>query len=457
MLIHVPMRKNVFNSKIDLSRIIPLLILFTMIGQRQAYAESAKAKSVWIEVVGVNEGDKGYNFLSFYQEAASFVQACKQSQSQPECHLFINSDWSLAGQFAKDAEALRIPKSTSPDKQTVLKLVEDSLKNTSGEVVLVLTDHGFMTHTSNSCITINAKESICETDLMPIVANKPAGVKFLINAEGCFGGAFVDVANPEVCAAVRVDRRNGAIAAEGFFWQQLLEKKYSKLSQFNQPPGAGYSGNLILGSEAMKSMMCRTTREKAYKDWRQDLSINEESAWEDEHPDPEVGILPPEKNTIFLDEQPLRDRSTGQELQWLESSSAGFLEFLQQAQAGFSCKAIGWSGDLCSSLQMVLGPVFYEKNQELHSLAKAMLSADAETLKKLIVDFKSKFNDLLASPYGHAWREVESCLFNVERTVTREEQEYQDKQRSKTLTLFPRTFTQQDIEAAQACEAGISF
>lgn len=430
------------------------------------YPNLSYPNDIRIEVVGVQEEEKAltHNFVTFYQEAASFLKNCETSESKPECYLLINSNWNLAGEEASKVMSLNLPVSPTPTKKNVLELVSNKLKNSNPNdtLTLTLTSHGHMTKSENSCITLNGNESICAGDLAAIAKLKPAGVRFFINAEGCFSGAFVDLVGPEVCAAVRVDRRNAGISYGGFLWDQVQEKKFQGLNQFSGPMGDAYTEKPILASESIKSLMCRETRKQTYKNWPQDKSLMEamkdEKPWEDdEEAINKIKKLPPEKNTRFFSAASLDIENDHYSLLKINSQSAGFLIFLKQAKNGFNCKKVGFSGELCQSLEIILSSNFANEMQQINQLTWALLQSKSSEFDKLKQKYKTKLKGLLEGTYGQAWRQVEACLFNVEQTITQEEVDYLKERRSESLPLFPRTFTQKDIEEAKSCEAGIHF
>lgn len=421
------------------------------------------ARDVWIELVGVNDlpTARGRNFTNFYQEAASFLAACEASRIKPECHLMLNSDWTLARE-PDVVGKLGLPILPKPTRAEVWRLLSEKLQaGKAGErIILTLSGHGFVTEQANSCAHINGTEEFCETDLIEIAKLKAPGVRFVVNAEGCFGGGFVDASSRELCITSRVDRQSGAESAGGFFWDQIVKNHFSDLRTFRGSMGAAYATTPIPASESIKSIMCRKAREQSYKNWPRDKSMSQESAEynpeDDNQPDPKS--LPPDLNTTLLsDVWLLPAQPESRDLVMIESESAGFLEFLRQARSGFRCDDIGFSGELCQSLKTVLGETFQQELSELHDLTLQLRDRPGQPDSNLTERYNVKLESILKSPLGLAWQQIEPCFFNVEQAVTVEEETYRKANGPKARPLFPRVFRQQDITDAETCESGVQF
>lgn len=423
------------------------------------------ARSVWIEVVGIEQDSNKIreNFEFFYNEAESFLKTCSTSKLKPECILFLNSDWSLAGSSSEKIMGKHLPPSETPTKVAVLNLLEDKLKTSipGDTVIFVLTSHGSISKSANSCIVINSQESICETDLVSIVQKKPAGVTLFINAEGCFSGAFVDLTKPEVCTAIRSDRRNGSLAAGGFFWEQILQNKWTSLVPFGQQPlGNNYRQTSILGSHSIKSLMCRKLREQTFKNWPQALGFAEamadEKPWLDNQPIDDIKSLPPVKNTTFFNASSYLPEFNREVILYLESQSRGFLQFLHKAKSEFRCEKVGFTKELCAHLEMVLGTHFYNEIQQLQKQLAHLLQAPKTGQFQDMQKYNQHLKALLLEN-SKTWLDVEPCFFNVEQTIDSDEMAYQKTHRSPSLQIFPRDFNEKDLSDAKTCEQQIKF
>ena len=233
----------------------------------QLLSFSALARDVWIHVAGLDKTLLSQNFSDFYFEAREFEAACKASPKHPDCQLYINSDKKLAA-HPEDLKDIEFTNAIVPTSKSVLSQFSNALKKAKAgdTIILSLHNHGGPTHKGNSCIYFSGTDFVCETDLAKILMNRPPGVKVLVNADGCFSGAFVDVATKDVCVTTWADRRFVGYGGNKGLWGLIREKDAKNLAELEAPLSKGFMNKPTMGSQSMKSIKCMNLRAVLYKE-----------------------------------------------------------------------------------------------------------------------------------------------------------------------------------------------
>lgn len=394
-------------------------------------------RTVWIRAQGVDAFHPKDNFLAFYQDSAAFLNRCASSSQHPDCYLFSDPDSSHSADPEK-VQALHLPKTPLATKEAVLGTFRtELLKGSSGDqVILNLNSHGSPSKTANSCLWMSDGQPICETDLTEILQLKPPGVTVYIDAEGCFSGAFVDLAQQDICVSVSSDRRSAGFSGEGFLWTKLQKRSAQNLADIDIPSG----------SKQIESLLCRKARARVY--WQLWPALG--SFMDETEPDWTIPTL----NSDLLAKDFLLQGDSDDFVR-TESYVRGYLEFLKQASA-IKCEDVGFSGDLCKSLHSFLSQDFFHEIEKLNETANQLTRSSKKEKRQLVAQFNERLSELLNGKYAQAWKQVSPCLTNIENSFFPEEQAYFHSHRG-SIPLFPRTFSQADWEKARRCEAGIRF
>jgi hypothetical protein len=409
----------------------------------------ALAQDIWIRAQGVDRTDRKENFPAFYRDSSAFLKQCADSAVHPDCAFFGDTTPTYASD-PDQVKALQLPVEPPATRQAVLTLFQSKLASAKSgtTIVLNLDGHGSPSKTANSCIYLSDQDKICDTDLAAILKSKPPGVRVYIDAEGCFSGAFVDLAGPEVCVSVGADRRSAGFSGDGFLWSKVRNSNAKTLSDLE----SATEKNLLLASSQIKSMMCRKVRDVAFARWAPDAN----GFMDDNEPEPTW--KKPYENELFFSRQSCIDSSESDSYKQLYAMARGYQKFLNDS-AAFSCEKVGFTGDLCSALQIVLSRSFSNEIKELSGIAGQLAhpsARDQEHQERLRQKFNSRLATLMSGRYFAAWKKIEPCLFDVEREISTEEKKYFNSKRGD-LPLFPRDYTQKDVEEAQSCEASVRF
>jgi hypothetical protein len=265
-------------------------------------------------------------------------------------------------------------------------------------------------------------------------------VRVFIDADGCFSGAFVDLSSKDVCVSSLADRREAGISI-GFLWRKVRDQKAKRLADLDAFP--------YVASRQIESLMCRKAREMVFSDWP---SADIDESGDDKEPD---WSKPTENSYFYSEAQCIRDDES--DFKRLYSLNRGFLKFLADSSR-IRCKDVGFSGDLCRALNIVRSHLFTKEFEELKEISSQLSQISTESTRRdaLRARFNAKLSTLLQGKYFVAWQRIEPCLFNVEAEISDAEKQYVASHRGN-IPLFPRKYSQKDIDDAKACEASIRF
>lgn len=198
------------------------------------------AKSMWLRVTGIDSEVPEQNYASYYSDTDSFYQHCSKTlPSKDRCIVFINTDKSLINPSAINDFAtpdLSYSKGTK-SRDEILKTFAEALDQAQqgDQIVFSLVNHGAPSreYNSPSCIYIDQNEAICENDLARLIGDKPKrkGFKVFIHASGCYSGAFLNLANKNVCPIVSSSQFQVDYSAKLPFWSYVQKEKPKLVSQ----------------------------------------------------------------------------------------------------------------------------------------------------------------------------------------------------------------------------------
>lgn len=257
---------------------------------------SALARDVWIHAVGINTNSKSQNQSGFYVSAQDFLAACKASGKNPDCHLFINSDPQYMATKNLSKEELAFPSNNGPaSSRKVLAALQEAIDSAGtppNTIILSLQNHGLPRQVisrdeiiteykkknfkskeeetefwnrnlrpGNSCISLNDGDEICDNDLTPILKKAPPGTTILVNADGCYSGAFANVAKANACAVTATDQLHFGEGSKDSFWSNISRNDAKNLNELRAPARTGNSWRI--SSQTIMRSLCKKSREKA--------------------------------------------------------------------------------------------------------------------------------------------------------------------------------------------------
>ncbi len=466
------------------------------------------AQDVWIHASGIDRNLHTQNFTYFYEEARDFLRECKASPLKPDCHLYINPDKTLASK-PDELKDLDFTGQKIPTAKMVLEDFRRSIKKAKpgDTIILSLANHGGPTAKGNSCIFLSGVDYLCETDLAKVLKERPAGVKVYINADGCFSGAFVDIASKDVCVTTWADRRAVGVGGSNRLWNHAITSQASLLSDLKKPMELGFEWTPTMASQSMKNIMCMKIRAALYSAAPAPTSVSDEvsdqlmgpfgcSTYLDPNDRLSVGGLAIEAQqylnlitklkpfsceqaglsgedcNFFTNLQSEDLRSTLVDLQQLgkqfDDSFWHMNEFYTIEAA--KLKADLPDEDLRHCAEMLIGSKDYTADRcyrngktldkdsilkvtkEIAAIQKILTDRKAEQVR-LSQEFHSKVANLFSGKYAAAYQNLESCLFDVEDRL--------DHKTSDPYlphgANYPRKFTEQDVKDASSCESSIHF
>lgn len=169
------------------------------------------AENIWIHAVGIDELHPTQNYSNYYRSAADFNEKCAQSGKSSQCHLFINNDTRYhspnQSSFPENIQSIE----TIPIGKTYQSYFKNKIMNAkSGDTVVIsLQNHGApVLGGGSSCIWMNSKDYICNSDVAEILKYKPAGVKVVLSGNACFAGGFAELSTSDVCTVTTSFRLN---------------------------------------------------------------------------------------------------------------------------------------------------------------------------------------------------------------------------------------------------------
>jgi hypothetical protein len=228
-------------------------------------AMKSHAADSWIHVVGIDEAHPQQNYENFYRTASEFNTACKKSEMNRTCTLFINNDPSLARKYENPDEAPKnfvFENNAGQPTYALAKIKDSVLSGKPGDTIIIsLVNHGAPWR-SASCVWINSKEQICDADIKAILDQKPNGVKVVVSGDACFSGAFADLSSSEVCTMTAASRYEvGYVAGRGL-WNAINERFPKTLSDLKEPIVAESGRQKLLGSQVILQSLCSEARKK---------------------------------------------------------------------------------------------------------------------------------------------------------------------------------------------------
>lgn len=233
------------------------------------------AKNIWIHAVGIDERNPTQNYASFYRSAADFNEKCDKEKSA-QCHLFINNEPQYRSpnynSFPENIHSMEIlPKGQSYQTYIQNKLI----KAKSGDTVIIsLENHGApVLGGGSSCIWMNSKDYICDTDIAEILKSKPAGVKVVVSGDACFSGGFAQLSSSEVCTITSASRLNYGYVQSRSLWNAISERHPHKLSDLREPIVAESGRQKLLGSQVIMQQLCEKARAKLSDQDKQSLLL----------------------------------------------------------------------------------------------------------------------------------------------------------------------------------------
>ena len=244
-----------------------------------AYASSASAETTIVGFIGLSKKDRSMNHPSFYSGAKDILDYCRLARIPiPEkCEIML--DRSAPGMEAKNTEEKAIYHSGVEGvtegvlkKKEILQKFENALKaaKPGDQVIFALHNHGGPRvnplSKSISCIYLNEKENICDNEVEALIRrHKPAEVKVLVEAAGCFSGGFARLSQSEVCTSVTANyQRYGYSHLEKGIWPSLVKLKRKNITGVSLA-SLRDSGALLhltdtgggFGSQVMKLELCK--------------------------------------------------------------------------------------------------------------------------------------------------------------------------------------------------------
>jgi hypothetical protein len=267
---------------------VPIVLTFLV-------TSPAMARDIWIHAVGINTSSKSQNQSGFYVSAQDFLTACNSSNKNPECHLFINPDPQYMAIKNLSKEQLAFSLNDGPaSSQKVLAALKNAIATAGpppNTIILSLQNHGapreiiggpeliaeykkqkFKSESEekefwnrnlrpgNSCISLNDEDRVCDNDLIPILEKAPPGTTILVNADGCYSGAFANVAKANACAVTATDQLHFGIGGQDSFWKNISHNEAKNLDELRAPVRTGNSWRI--SSQTIMRSLCKKSREK---------------------------------------------------------------------------------------------------------------------------------------------------------------------------------------------------
>lgn len=243
------------------------------------------AKETWVNVTGIDLLNQSQNYTEFYQNIVDFSRAC-QMKSDRVCESYFYSD-PLYARNALEAESTgynKVPDRMGPtNKETYLKRLNDLISKSSkgDKIVISLADHGTTPPAEQggrSCIMINAYECVSEEDLKKALSKLPKDLQVTIVADGCFSGAFADLANSNVCVVTAADQRHTGGVGQLDLWKSIQTGKIKNLADYSKK--SRLESDTRLGSENMASNNCEALRKQIAKKFSEEDLKNFEGSFQ---------------------------------------------------------------------------------------------------------------------------------------------------------------------------------
>lgn len=132
------------------------------------------------------------------------------------------------------------------------------------QISISLQNHGAPDESGagKSCVWMNSKDYICDSDIALILKNKPAGVKVVISGNACYSGGFADLSSSDVCTVTSASRLNVGYTQGRSFWNAISERHPKYLSDLREPIVAESGRQMLLGSQVIMQQLCQEARTK---------------------------------------------------------------------------------------------------------------------------------------------------------------------------------------------------